>query len=129
MMSRCVVLLCVVGGLVLIVGSSCTFGVATKSPGPVLTRPGPPAHAPAHGYRRKLYQYRYYPSSYVYFDVERKVYFYLEGGNWRVSARLPAQVHIDVGEAVSVSLETDTPYTHFKEHKTQFPPGQLKKQR
>ena len=37
---------------------------------------GPPAHAPAHGYRAK-HAYRYYPSSCVYFDASKKVYFTL----------------------------------------------------
>jgi hypothetical protein len=31
---------------------------------------GPPAHAPAHGYRAK-HQYRYYPSRSVYYDTGR----------------------------------------------------------
>ena len=31
---------------------------------------GPPAHAPAHGYRAK-HQYRYFPSCKVYHDIDR----------------------------------------------------------
>jgi hypothetical protein len=57
-----------------------------EEPSPVMVakskpKGGPPPHAPAHGYRAK-YSYRYYPSSYVYFDVSRKCYFYLDGDNW-----------------------------------------------
>jgi hypothetical protein len=44
---------------------------------------GPPAHAPAHGYRAK-HQYRYYPSRSVYYDTGRKLYFYIKGDNWEV---------------------------------------------
>ena len=40
---------------------------------------GPPPHAPAHGARAK-YTYNYYPSAQLYFDISRKVYFYLEKG-------------------------------------------------
>jgi len=50
---------------------------------------GPPPWAPAHGYRAK-YRYHYYPSSYVYYDLGRKLYFYYDGGNWQVSVSLPA---------------------------------------
>ena len=41
------------------------------------TKGGPPPHAPAHGYRAK-HTYRYYPDASVYFDISRKIYFYLE---------------------------------------------------
>ncbi len=87
---------------------------------------GPPQHAPAHGYRAK-YAYRYYPSSCVYFDVSRKVYFYLEGDDWRMSVSLPRQIQVQVGGYVTLGLDTDKPYTRFKEHRQKYPPGQLKK--
>ena len=83
---------------------------------------GPPPHAPAHGYRAK-HTYRYYPSSYVYFDVGRSVYFYMAGGSWVVGTRLPEGVRVDVGEAVTLSLESDKPYVHFNAHKAAYPPG------
>ncbi|MEJ2366406.1 MAG: hypothetical protein P8017_17360 [Deltaproteobacteria bacterium] len=51
---------------------------------PPVRKHGPPAHAPAYGYRAK-HAYWYYPDSYVYFDTHRRVYFYLEDNNWRVS--------------------------------------------
>jgi hypothetical protein len=37
---------------------------------PPVAKNGPPAHAPAHGYRAK-HRYRYYPSCSVYFDIGR----------------------------------------------------------
>jgi len=89
---------------------------------------GPPRWAPAHGYRAK-YRYRYYPSFYVYFDFERRVYFYLEGGGWRVSARLPSGIHIEVGNYVNIELETDRPYEFFSEHRKKYPAGQAKKKK
>jgi hypothetical protein len=89
---------------------------------------GPPAHAPAHGYRAK-HHYRYYPSCYVYFDVSRKCYFYLSGDSWKVSASLPVHMRVQLGNYVSIEMDTDRPYTKFKEHKKKYPPGQLKKKK
>jgi hypothetical protein len=89
---------------------------------------GPPAHAPAHGFRAK-HHYRYYPSCYVYFDVSRKCYFYLSGDRWKVSASLPVHMRVQLGNYVSIEMDTDRPYTKFKEHKKKYPPGQLKKKK
>ena len=87
---------------------------------------GPPPHAPAHGYRAK-HNYRYYPSSSVYFDTYRKVYFYLEGKRWRMSVSLPKELRLRIGHYVSIEMDTDKPYTYYHVHKRKYPPGQLKK--
>jgi hypothetical protein len=87
---------------------------------------GPPAHAPAHGYRAK-HQYRYFPSAHVYFDVNRKLYFYLRGGNWEAAISLPGELKVKLGSYVSIELETDKPYKYHKQHRTKYPPGQMKK--
>ena len=86
---------------------------------------GPPPHAPAHGYRAK-YNYHYYPSAYVYFDVSRSCYFYLEGESWKMAASLPLSVRVRLGDHVSIEMDTDKPYTQFEVHKKKYPPGQLK---
>ena len=104
-----------------------------EEPNPVVVakskpKGGPPPHAPAHGYRAK-YSYRYYPSCYVYFDISRKFYFYLAGDGWMVSASLPASMRVQLGDHVSIEMDTDRPYTKFKEHKKEYPPGQLKKKK
>jgi hypothetical protein len=87
---------------------------------------GPPPHAPAHGYRAK-YTYRYYPSSCVYYDTGRKVYFYLQGDDWRASVSLPQHLNLRLGNYVTMDMDTDKPYTRFEEHRHKYPPGQLKK--
>lgn len=87
---------------------------------------GPPAHAPAHGYRAK-YHYYYYPSSSVYYDSNRELYFYLKGDNWEVSASLPHNIRVRLGDNVSIEMETDRPYLYHDEHVRKYPPGQLKK--
>lgn len=89
---------------------------------------GPPAHAPAHGYRAK-HQYRYYPSCSVYYDTGRRIYFYLEGDNWEVGASLPSGLQMRLGDYVSMELDTDRPYIYHEEHVKKYPPGQLKKKK
>ena len=87
---------------------------------------GPPAHAPAHGYRAK-HKYRYYPDSSVYHDLKRGLYFYIKGGNWEVGASLPYNLQMGLGDSVTLELETDKPYTHHADHAKQYPPGKMKK--
>jgi hypothetical protein len=87
---------------------------------------GPPPWAPAHGYRAK-YQYRYYPSAYVYFDIGRKLYFYYDGGGWRVSASLPLGIQIEVSDYVILEMDTEQPYQYHAEVVKRYPPGQQKK--
>ena len=86
----------------------------------------PPPHAPAHGYRAK-YTYRYYPSCSVYYDDYRKLYFYLEGPNWRISASLPHAIQVELGNHVIIEMESDKPYIYHKEHKKKYPSNQYKK--
>jgi hypothetical protein len=87
---------------------------------------GPPAHAPAHGYRAH-HQYQYYPSASVYHDAGRGLYFYLSGSNWQVSASLPTELRARLGGSVPLELDTDRPYIYFDQHKRKYPPGQTKK--
>lgn len=97
-------------------------GYGTKAKG------GPPPHAPAHGYRAK-YTYRYYPSEHVYLDNGRGVYFYLEADKWRMSVSLPSRLHMQLGDYVTIGMDSDKPYTYFEDHKRKYPPGQMKKKK
>jgi len=87
---------------------------------------GPPAHAPAHGYRAK-HKYRYYPSQKVYHDTDRGLYFYLKGNNWEIGVSLPSHIRADLGESVTIELDTDKPYVHNAHHVKKYPPGKSKK--
>jgi len=89
---------------------------------------GPPPHAPAHGYIAK-HMYYYYPEAYVYFDISRQVYFFLEGDRWRMSVSLPHSVYVRLGDHVAIEMNSDKPYTQFHSHKKKYPPGQLKKKK
>ena len=93
---------------------------------PPVRRHGPPAHAPAYGYRAK-HAYWYYPDSYVYFDTARRVYFYLEDNNWRVSVSLPRYFQVNLGDHVAIEMDSDRPYSRFDDHRKKFPPGHKKK--
>ena len=97
-----------------------------QSPRPAVTgRTGPPAHAPAHGYRAK-HAYRYYPDQRIYYDTQRSVYFYLEKDGWRISASLPSHITLS-SNYVTVSMQTDKPYEYYDEHAKKYPPGKVKK--
>jgi hypothetical protein len=89
---------------------------------------GPPAHAPAHGYRAK-HKYRYYSSRSVYYDTGRGLYFYLRDSNWEVGASLPSSLRVGLGDYVSMELDTDKPYVHHKEHKKKFPAKKVQKKK
>jgi len=102
--------------------------IGTHPPDTKVKKGGPPPHAKAHGYRAK-HTYQYYPSASVYFDAYRKVYFYLEGDNWRMSVSLPQNLRFRLGDHVTIEMDTDKPYTSYEEHKRKYPPGQLKKKK
>jgi len=129
MKSRAPQLLAFLGcALLLFSGNACSVrsaGIHIGSPGPVV-KGGPPPHAPAHGYRAK-HMYHYYPDSYVYFDVSRNVYFFLEGSRWTMSASLPYSLQVELAQHIEIEMDTDRPYTHFDSHKQKYPAGHMKK--
>ncbi|MBL0714654.1 MAG: hypothetical protein JJV98_13240 [Desulfosarcina sp.] len=96
----------------------------------VAHKPGPPAHAPAHGYRAK-HSYRYYSAKEVYYDTERRIYFYIEGEIWKSGVSLPYQLRVSLGDYQTVELYSDTPYEYHEKQKYkkkhEVPPGQAKK--
>lgn len=70
----------------------------------------PPDHAPAHGYRAK-HQYVYYREREIYYAPETSMWFWLDGGDWRVGARLPLGYQQYTSGGVSVELYSDRPYS------------------
>jgi hypothetical protein len=65
--------------------------------------------------------------SYVYSDIEQRLYFYYAVDQWRVSASLPAEIRINLGERVILDMDADKPYIFHSEVVKRYPPGQLKK--
>ncbi len=120
--------LCILFCISFIFFSSCGVHIGSHPPDAMAKHGGPPPHAKAHGYRAK-HVYRYYPFLAVYFDTHRKTYFYLEGGNWRVSLSLPRDIRVRLGDYVTIEMDTDKPYTRYEVHKRKYPPGQLKKKK
>ncbi|MBN1901033.1 hypothetical protein JW926_06880 [Candidatus Sumerlaeota bacterium] len=88
--------------------------------------PGPPSHAPAHGYRRKQYSYIYYPECSVYFDIGRNLYFYFDMGLWKSASILPSHITFIKNGGVNLELDIDMPYLKIHEHRKQFPPGKAR---
>lgn len=87
-------------------------------------RNGPPSHAPAHGYRHH-YRYYYYPDAAVYFDLDRNLYFYMDGG-WKSAARLPRHMRARLYDPVSLTMDQDRPYVRYKEHRKTYPSSRSK---
>lgn len=91
----------------------------TPAPPPQEVKSGPPAHAPAHGYRAK-YQYRYYPDAEVYYDTGRNLYFYMTGGQWTASVSLPSSIRLNTS-FVSLELDSSRPYEYHDQQKAKHP--------
>lgn len=82
--------------------------------------PGPPPWAPALGFRRN-HDYYYYPGADVYFRPADRVWFYLDGREWRFGVSLPASVRVDFDRSVSLRMETEKPYQFHQEVRVHYP--------
>lgn len=70
---------------------------------------GPPAWAPAHGYRAK--QHVYFPDYYTFYDPNRNGYSYWNNGGWAFSSAIPSFLsNIDLGTA-RMQMLSDIPLT------------------
>ena len=73
------------------------------------------------------YSYRFYPSCSVYYDTDRKLYYYLQDGCWKIFSYLPRNFSRELGYYVKLNLDTDKPYIYFANHIRQFPPSYSEK--
>ncbi len=85
-------------------------------------RRGPFPPPPAHRCRAR-HVYYYYPSAFVYFDVDRRLYFFLSNGAWVAAPVLPPTIVIRPDSYVTIELDVDRPYIYFDKHRKKFPPG------
>jgi len=85
-------------------------------------------HAKVHRHRGK-HHYLYYPSSSVYFDRDRRLYYYLSHGHWEAGSSLPRSIRSGLGDYVKLELNTGMPYTYHADHCKQYPPGKKKKKK
>lgn len=100
------------------------LGRAAPPPPPeivVVEDAGPPPWAADHRWYRRSYGYYYYPGCDVYYRPADRVWFYLDGGNWRFGASLPDRIRVDFGQAVSLRLETDRPYVYHQKVVAYYP--------
>jgi hypothetical protein len=77
--------------------------------------------------RKQKYSYQYYPSNSVYYDIHRKLYFYLEDDNWKIFASLPSNLKRKLGDYVKIEMDNDKPYMDNDKHVKEFPPEDSRK--
>lgn len=99
--------------------------VVQEAPGPPpvsVETTGPPPWSPAA--RGPVYRYRYYPAAFVYFNMDRGVYFYQSGAQWIESPDLPANIGENLGVSVLLQMNTVRPYVYHSEVMQRYPhPG------
>jgi hypothetical protein len=76
---------------------------------------------PTRGERAK-FTYRYFPSSFVYFNIDRGIYFYLSEGKWVNSYSLPKAIPIDRDPHVILKMIIDKPYMFHEDVVKKYPP-------
>ena len=76
---------------------------------------------------KQKYSYRYYPSCSVYYDIHRKLYYYLGDDNWKISAVLPNNLEKKLGDYVKIEMESDRPYLENEKHVKKYPPEDSEK--
>ncbi|SEP60041.1 hypothetical protein [Flavobacterium urocaniciphilum] len=90
---------------------------------------GPPPWAPAKGYRAKT-RHIYFPQHNFYYDIQKRVYFYLNNGTWSVSVSIPAPfISINLGGATQIQLDYygNYPYYFNNDHCTRYKVVKVKK--
>ncbi|MFC1820038.1 hypothetical protein ACFLZG_03000, partial [Thermodesulfobacteriota bacterium] len=70
--------------------------------------------------KHKRYEYHYYPSTGVYFDVNRKIYFYFVNGRWQISVTLPGGTRLGYDDPVTINMNNYRPYMKYHEHKQKY---------
>ncbi|MDP3069868.1 MAG: hypothetical protein Q8N18_06240 [Opitutaceae bacterium] len=81
---------------------------------------GPPPWAPAHGVRRH-HVYYYYPGANIYFRPEDRIWFYLDGREWRFAACLPTNLRVDFERSVSLTMAADKPHQFHDKVQAYYP--------
>jgi hypothetical protein len=78
---------------------------------------------------KQKYSHRYYPSCSVYYDIHKKLYYYPEDDNWKISAVLPGNLKGKLGDYVKIETDKGKPYIDNEKHVKKFPPQNSSKTR
>ena len=82
----------------------------------------PPDWAPANGYRDQT-RHIYFPQQNIYYDLQKEVYMYDDGGLWFVIKSVPEKyknINLRKSPQVQLFLNTDAPYTENETHRTKY---------
>lgn len=83
---------------------------------------GPPAWAPANGYRAQT-RHVYFPSHNFYYDTQRNVYIYPSGSTWLIRPSLPSfygKLDLRSASKIELDLQSDAPHRHNSDHKSKY---------
>jgi hypothetical protein len=70
------------------------------------------------------YHYEYYPDAFVFYDLDRRIYFYRPDGQWLEATELPKYITQNIGHPVSLEMNTAQPYVYEREVMGRYPhPG------
>jgi hypothetical protein len=72
---------------------------------------------------KKSYIYNYFPIEAVYWDSNRRIWFYPWEGTWQSSSTLPSSIRLDTRNYVVLTMDTDVPYKYHAEVARRYPPG------
>ena len=84
-------------------------------------RDGPPYYTAA--YHHYPYHYYYYPGTRVYFHISSGYYYYRDGDHWKRVRKLPATHHLDHHDRIPVWVDTDKPYSRYRDHDRKYRPS------
>jgi hypothetical protein len=65
----------------------------------------------------------------IYYDAGRGVWFYIKTGDWTIGASIPADLKMQLGHYVNISMDTDKPYEFNDEHRKEYPAEKYKKKK
>jgi len=68
------------------------------------------------------YDYWYYPDAQVYFDINRRIYFYYSNSRWIETRVLPPLWRDRLHGYVRIQSRHQRPYLEYNEHLRKFPP-------
>ncbi len=89
---------------------------------PPIVKASTPAWAPANGYRDKT-RHIYFPQQNIYFDLQKEVYMYDDGGVWFIIKSVPESyknVNLKNSPQVQLFLNSDVPFTENVAHQIKY---------